>query len=41
MNLSRSERERLSPAATVLDKRADGSEQLTAAIKHLLSGQPG
>ena len=38
MNLSRNERERLTPAVTVLDKRADGSERLTAVVKQLLSG---
>ena len=37
MTLSPGERERLTGAVAVLDKRADGSEQLTAAVKHLLS----
>jgi hypothetical protein len=30
----------LTPAVTVLDKRADGSERLTAVVKQLLSGAP-
>jgi signal transduction histidine kinase/CheY-like chemotaxis protein len=37
MTLSPDERNRLTRAVAVLDKRADGSEQLTAAVKHLLS----
>lgn len=37
MTLSPTERDRLAPAVAVLDKRADGSEQLTAAVKHLLA----
>jgi signal transduction histidine kinase/CheY-like chemotaxis protein len=40
MTLSRHERARLTPAVTVLDKRADGSERLTAVVKQLLSGAP-
>ena len=40
MTLSPADRERLMPAAAVLDKRADGSEQLTAAVKRLLSDRP-
>lgn len=41
MALSLSERERLDPAVAVLDKRADGSEELTAVIKELLARQAG
>jgi CheY-like chemotaxis protein/anti-sigma regulatory factor (Ser/Thr protein kinase) len=37
MNLSPAERDRLAPAVAILDKRADGSEQLTAVVKQLLS----
>jgi CheY-like chemotaxis protein len=37
MTLSPDERNRLTRAVAVLDKRADGSEQLTATVKHLLS----
>jgi hypothetical protein len=39
MTLSPAERERLAPAAAVLDKHADGSERLSAVVKHLLSDQ--
>ena len=37
MTLSTAERDRLAPAVAVLDKRADGSERLTAVVKQLLS----
>jgi CheY-like chemotaxis protein len=37
MTLSAADRERLAPAVAVLDKRADGSERLTAVVKQLLS----
>jgi CheY-like chemotaxis protein len=37
MTLSPGERDRLTRATAVLDKRADGSEQLSAAVKRLLS----
>ena len=40
MTLSPAERERLTPAVAVLDKRADGSDRLTAAVKRLLSDRP-
>jgi CheY-like chemotaxis protein len=36
MTLSTDERERLRRASAVLDKRADGSEQLTSVVKQLL-----
>ena len=39
MNLSPAERDRLAPAVAILDKRADGSERLTAVVKQLLSAQ--
>ena len=39
MTLSAAERDRLAPAVAVLDKRADGSERLTAVVKQLLSAQ--
>jgi signal transduction histidine kinase/ActR/RegA family two-component response regulator len=41
MTLSAAQRERLSPAAAVLDKRADGSEELTAVVKQVLAQQAG
>jgi signal transduction histidine kinase/CheY-like chemotaxis protein len=41
MTLSAAQRERLSPAAAVLDKRADGSEELTAVVKQVLAQQGG
>ena len=37
MTLSPAERDRLAPAVAILDKRADGSERLTAVVKQLLS----
>jgi CheY-like chemotaxis protein len=37
MTLSAAERDRLAPAVAILDKRADGSERLTAVVKQLLS----
>jgi signal transduction histidine kinase/ActR/RegA family two-component response regulator len=41
MPLSASERERLQPAVAVLDKRAEGSDQLSAVIKELLARRSG
>ena len=37
MTLSPAQRDRLAPAVAILDKRADGSERLTAVVKQLLS----
>jgi CheY-like chemotaxis protein len=37
MTLSPAERDRLAPAVAILDKRADGSDRLTAVVKQLLS----
>jgi signal transduction histidine kinase/ActR/RegA family two-component response regulator len=39
MTLSPAERDRLAAAVAILDKRADGSERLTAVVKQLLSAQ--
>jgi hypothetical protein len=39
MTLSATERERLTSAVGVLDKRADGSERLTGVVKQPLAAQ--